>query len=399
MKIAKRIKENRIFFITFILISLVSAYYIASKGLSNLMENFYSPLYVVDFNCGYSSRLLIGAIFSLFRGDKINILTLTKILLVFYFICCFLISLFVNNRLKKTKFEYLTVYVVLIILSPIFISLIGYFGSTDVFWIMLALGSIAVVDKKYLRWLAPIFCAVAISIHEVFATTYMPVIALAILYQFAKKPTTGNFVYVFVSALIMGSATVYFMFIGDGTMKMTSDEMVAYAESRLDLNGENLSDYYLRSVFFWERDEVGSYNGFFGYLKYNFDRYAIGDPGMFKTSMVFNLLNIIGSVPFVCLMIKSFKTEKNTLKKFIFIASLLMIPATVATVFMSSDAERYSLHLFLPIAMFLLMLIKEKDKSFDHSYNFFATTFAKHKYAFILVSIAFVKIMISGVRF
>ncbi|MBR5262299.1 MAG: hypothetical protein IKV49_00620, partial [Clostridia bacterium] len=200
MKLIEKSKENKIFFITFILLCLTSLNFILQRDFTQLVDSDYYPLYVVNYDCGFSSRLLVGAVFSLFFGEALSIQALTAVLYGIYILLCLSLSIFINNYLKNTDFEMLGIYAAFMIVSPAFTSILNYFGILDIFWFFCAMGALAVINKKGLRWLVPVFCIIGLAIHEVFLTTYMPVIAIAVLYQLIKKPCAANYAFAAVCA-------------------------------------------------------------------------------------------------------------------------------------------------------------------------------------------------------
>lgn len=399
MKISEKVKENKIFFVTFILLNLTCFIFISQRDFFNMMDNFYYPLYVINYDCGYSSRLLVGAVFSLFFKDTLNVDVLSVTLLIIYLIMCFCLSLFINNYIKKTKFEAIGIYAVFMILCPAFISLVNYFGILDIFWIFCTMGALWVVDKKGLRWLVPLFCIIGLAVHEVFLTTYLPVIAIAVLYQFAKKPDTSNLIYAILCAVIIGAFSVYFFFIGDSTMKMTSDELVEFARNRLDEKGKCFDDFYLRSVFFWEVPDVEEYHGLSGYLSYIFNVYTQGDSARIKTILYFVISDGLVSAPFVYVIIKALKKEQKLIRKFIFFCSLMPIPLILFQLLVSTDTERFAMHWLVIILFVLLFFVKEKDLTFGEAYSEAAVSVSKNKVSLALAALAVAKIVFSGVRF
>ncbi len=382
MKISKKIKENKLFFVIFGLMMLSSAVYLFDKSFIGIISDEYYPLYVVNYDCGYSSRLFIGALFSLFFKERISITAITAVLLILYFIICFFISLFINSYLKENKYSTsLGLYMTLMVISPTFLALVSYLGTTDIFWLFLVLGSVFLAEKKYLRWLVPVFCVISLAIHEVFCITYLPLIVLILLYRFFQKSDKSGLIFLIVSILIIGAAAIYFAFIGDGTMKMTPDQFIDFATGRLDLEGTQFSDYYARSVFFWETPDLDGYSGFLGYLKYNMEKFVFGINGTFYKIATHIISVLLTATPFFFLMVRCAKQEKNLGRKFIFICSLLLILPTLTILFFSTDTERYCLHFILNMILFLSFLAKENDNTFTESCNWLAKKIETNKIA------------------
>ena len=400
MKILERVKENKFFFITFSMLLLITFEYLGQKEAIHYIDNYYFPLYAINYDCGYCSRLLIGAIFSLFFGDKpISTTVILNTLMATYLIICFLISLFLNNYLKKTKFEAIGVYALFIVIAPTMIGYLRFLGTLDLFWMPFVLGSLWLVNKKGWRWLVPVFCAISLCIYELFVTTYLPVIAIAVFYQFVKKPDVSNFVYIAACAVLVGAATIYFLVLGDSTMKMTSDRMVEFARNRLDATGASFDDGYLRSVFFWERPDTENYSGFVGYIQYNFDVFTKDDQSSLKTNIFFLTSNLISAVPFLWIIAKTFRKVKKPIEKFVFFCCFSMPVFMAINLLLSSDTERFSMHFLLTLIFLLVFFVKENDSAFSESYDDIMNKIGKNKAIFAIVGVCLARVVLSGVRF
>lgn len=400
MKILNHFKENKIFYITFSMLMFVSFEYLVQKEVIHYLDNYYFPLYVINYDCGFCSRLLVGTVFSLFFGDTLDVLVLNKFLLCFYIFVCFILSIFINNSLKNTKYDKaLGVYSFFIVISPVMLAFLRFLGTLDLFWLPFVILSLVVVDKKGWRWLVPVFCVISLCLYELFVTTYLPVMAIIVFYQFAKKPNLSNFIYIAVCAVVVGAATLYFLIIGDSTMKMTSDQMVEFARNRLDETGRTFDDGYLRSVFFWELPQVEKYSGFGGYIKYNFDIYTAGDASALKTIFFFLISNTITAVPFLYMTAKSFRKADKPIKKFTYLCCLLTFAFMFINLLLSTDTDRFSLHSLLAPLLLLMFFVREKDEAFSESYDETLVKFGENKSVVIIVALALSRIVLSGVRF
>lgn len=399
MKLTQKSNENKIFFVTFILLCLTALNFILQRDLTQLVGSEYYPLYVVNYNCGFSSRLLVGAVFSLFFKETLSVQTLTAVLFAIYILLCLCLSLFINNYLKNTAFEMLGIYAAFMIVSPAFVSVLNYFGILDIFWFFCTMGALAVMNKKGLRWLVPVFCIIGLAIHEVFLTTYLPVIAIAVLYRFIKKPCAVNFIFVAVCAVVVGAASVYFLIIGDSTMKMTADEMVEFARSRLSTDASNFPDWYMRSVFFWEIPNVEKYEGFSGYLQYNLIEWLKTNPSSLQIIGFFLISDIISSIPFIYLIVGAFRKAESPAKKFVYLCCLMTVPLLLLQIFFSTDTERFSMHWLTVMLFILLFFAKENDSAFRLAFEEAKLRLSEKKISLAFFGIAAARIILSGVRF
>lgn len=399
MKILNKIKENKIFFVTFGALMYVSFTYLVQKENIHYIDNYYYPLYVINYDCGFSSRLLIGAIYSLFFGEKLSIDALLYSLLIIYTVVCFLFSLTVNNYLKRTNYKAIGIYALFMVASPAMLAFLRYLGTLDLFLMFFVLGSLYFVNKKGLRWLVPVFCVVSLCLYDLFATTYLPLMAIAVFYQFVKKPNVSNFIYIAVCAVVVGFATVYFLILGDSTMKMTSEQMVEFARERLEAPANNFDEYYLRSVFFWETPQVENYHGFLGYIKYNFEHYIHGDRSAVKMLCFFIVSNLLSSIPFVYLIAKAFKKAETPLKKFIYFCSFAPILCMLINLLLSTDPDRFSLHFLLSVIFTLLFFVSENDTAFSEAYNDGRITLKKNKTLCAIIGLCIAGVVLTGVKF
>lgn len=400
MKALKWIKENKIFFVTFGMLMIVSLQYCLQKDPMHYIDNYYYPLYVINYDCGYCSRLLIGAICSLFFGETLEAVSIIRLLLCVYVFVCLILSIFINNYLKNTKYDLVGVYAFFMVISPVMLAFLHFLGTLDLFFIAFVLASVWLVDKKGWRWLVPVFCVISLCIYEMFATTYLPIMAIIVFYQFVKKPNASNFIYIAVCALVVGTATVYFLILGDSTMKMTSDEMVSFARNRLDEQVRNFDDGYLKSAFFWELPKVEQYDdNFLGFIKYCFEIYTKNDSSSIKKNAFFIFSNIVSALPFIYLTLKSFKKAEKPLSKFIFLCSLAPIPCMLINLLLSTDTDRFSLHFLLAIFLLLIFFIKEKDADLSASYDEATRKLDQNKTVLAIIGLSIARTVLSGVRF
>ncbi len=399
MKVLNHFKENKIFYITFGMLMFISFEYLVQKEIIHYIDNYYFPLYVINYDCGFCSRLLVGSVFSLFFGDTLGAINLTRILICVYIFSCFIFSIFINNCLKNTKYDTVGIYSFFIVASPVMLAYLRFLGTLDLFWMIFILASLWLVDKKGWRWLVPVFCVISLCIYELFVTTYLPVMAIAVFYQFVKKPNVSNFIYISACAVIVGAATVYFLIIGDSTMKMTSDQMVEFARGRLDAVGCNFDDFYVRSAFFWEVPHVEQYSGFLGYIKYNYDIYTAGDASALNNIFYFVISNMLSAVPFFYLIAKAFKKAKKPIEKFIFFCCFSTFAFMIINLLLSTDTDRFSLHFLLASLLLLVFFIKENDANFSEGYDEAIKKIGKNKAILAIVGLSIARIVFSGVRF
>ncbi len=367
IKISEKIKDNKFFFVIFGVLTLSSVFYLTDREFTNIVSSYYTPLYAANYDCGFSSRLFIGSVFSLFFKDKISLSAITATLLVVYYIVCFLLSLLINNYLKKSDIKKpVGVYITFLVLSPVFVAMLKYLGTTDVFLLLFLIASFFVIDKKYLRWLLPVFCIIALATHEFFAVMYLPVIAFAVFEQFAKKPDKTNLIYLIFCALTCGAGAVYFLIFGRETMAMSSSEMIDFVKSRLDLQGGEFPDFYIRGAYFWEGEEatLNYQRNLLGYVQYAFDEFVSKN---YKEIALALISNFLSAAPLMFVLTKAVRYEKNTMQKLGLVCAFAVPFISTFLLFMSTDVARHSQHFIVNVIFIILFLVKEQNTAFRYS--------------------------------
>lgn len=398
LKVLDKVKENKLFFITFGVIILNSVFFIYNNGLASLMEKYYASLYVVDYSCGYSSRLLIGSIFSLFLKDNFSYEVIVLILLIVYFFFCLFFSLIVNKYLKNTDYKHLGLFVVFLAATPFFMGFLDFFGIVDMFWPFIIMFSLWAVDKKGLRWLVPVVCVAGIAIHEYFTVTYMVPCAIMIYHQFAKKPNVSNFIYVAFSAVLLSAASYYFLFVGSETMKMTSDELFDYVKNITNIKGDTYAETYVKAIFFWKEHPTALQSNepeYITYIKTLISGYTANNKNDIISIFSFILSLCMISSPFAWIFAKSFKSEKSPFKKITYLLSLTPILLGMICQIVSTDDTRFMLHFIVMIIFLLLFMVKEQEEVFIENY----TKMTKKATNPLIVVIAMLisKFLVSGV--
>lgn len=372
LKILEKAKENKLFFITFIVMMVNSVVTVYDTGLNNLMQSYYASLYVVNYSCGYSSRLLVGSVFSLFFKDKLSYETIVTVLLIVYFLLCLSFSLFINKYLKLTKYEHLKIYIIFMTATPFITGILDFLGVVDIFWPFIMMFCLWAIDKKGVRWLVPFVCVIGIAIHEYFTVTYMVPCAIMIYHQFAKKPNTANLIYVVFSAIVLSAASYYFLFIGSETMKMSLDELIVYINGRANLGNSVIDEFYIKDVFFWRSKSSlifeNTTSTYLDYIKY-IPTYLTANNTFNLMSVVYFFLSLcIIFSPVVYILAKTFKAEKSPFKKLTWLLSFTPFLLGLFCQVISTDDTRFMFHYIVITTVFIFFMFKENDEAFITSY-------------------------------
>lgn len=391
--VKEKLNRNRLFFLAFAALAIQTAIYMTTTDIADLIQPYYYPMYAIDFSVGVCSRALIGSVISLF-ADKIDVYALNVALLAVHIVGIFLICLFLNSCYKINKSDFLFVFCVVLLFS-VNKTLLDYMGIMDIYWILGAAACILIVNRKYLRWLIPLICTLCFAAHNAFVLTYMPVVLLAVLYVCVKNPTKSNAAFLAFCVLTVGAAAVYFVFIGDGTVRLTEQELVEYLNRKLPAKSEDEYWYILYSLYGTVPDKP-QVQGFGNYISFmlEFTRDSLSDNNSFFYRMI--VLCLAGAVPFYMLIVKMIKKSSGVFEKITLALTFLFIPLNLLATLLSTDTERFVSSFLLVMMMFVMLLIRNRDAAFSESLGELKQLAAKHKVPVAAAAIIVINFILDG---
>ncbi len=157
--------------------------------------------YLTTYEFGFAGHCLVGSFLTLFTKyityKSIYIMAITSAVLLITLVS-FLLGKVIRNSEDEIK-NAMVIFTFLFLFSPFSITyLYGFhFSRFDTYWLMLTLLSIMVINKKYLRFLIPVFLAAAMLIHHGYISNYMPAVAIPLLYEMYKSKYKKDKVFLF----------------------------------------------------------------------------------------------------------------------------------------------------------------------------------------------------------
>jgi hypothetical protein len=288
--------------------------------------------YLLTYEFGFNSQALVGSIISLFTeivtGQMIYVVSVIS-----YLILTIQISLILGMLIRHAQQELKSstiVFSLLFLASPLSVTyLLGMnTGRLDIYWIILTLLALVFLKRPVLRWTIPLLCVGAISVHQGYMATYMPALAIPMLYEVFKSKFSKIYAAVFsFSCLALISLFVFFQFF---PAHIPFDNAVDFAD-------------YLSAKSDFTASVPMLYVGFFAPLKESLGEYVL--PLSASYSLPVGISFLAFSLPlifvFTCIWNKSFKHTENKFLKFIFLlcaaSPLVFIPAA----FIANDWDRY----------------------------------------------------------
>ena len=173
--------------------------------------------YMLTYEFGFISSALVGSIVSLFT-DRLTTHMIFVIGLISFFVLIAQISILLGYIIRKgqqNERPAIIIFAILFLASPLSITyLLGYhFALLDTYWIIITLLALFFLKKNFFVWVVPLLCAVAVSVHQGYLVTYMPALAIPILYEIYKTNRSKKSIAIFSSScLVIITLFVFFQF-------------------------------------------------------------------------------------------------------------------------------------------------------------------------------------------
>lgn len=280
--------------------------------------------YLLTYEFGPVSRALIGSVFSLFT-DRITHNMIYVSACISYIFLCVLISFLLGKLIRKSNADIKVAVITIVILflsSPFSITyLLGiHIGRFDVYWIIITLLALIFLKQPNLKWTVPFLCAVAVSVHQGYMDTYMPALAIPMLYEVYKsKYAKKNIILFSASCLTMIVLFLVYQFYSASLPFNDAIGFADYLSSKADFKAsapQLYVEYYAPFTEYWLEDIF---------------------PLMKTFAMPLTLSYLFISFPlfafFGYIWKRAFQTANNKFLKFIFllcaIAPIAFIPAAL----------------------------------------------------------------------
>jgi len=288
--------------------------------------------YLLSYEFGFHSQSLIGSVIYLFT-DKITSRLIYLIAIAAFLILAFQISILLGCLIRtspQSMRSSVIIFAVLFLASPLSVTyLLGmHTERLDVYWIFITLLATVFLKRPVLRWLIPILCAIAVSVHQGYMSTYMPALAILLLYEVYRSKYSVKSIAVFIlSCIIMIVLFVFFQFAHPSYPFENAADFAKYLSAKSDFSASAPMLYigFLAPFKDW----------FYGYVLPFTKSYAL------PLGIVLLTFSLPLIVVFLYVWRQSLRNADKKFLKFIFLlcvaAPLVFIPAAVV----ANDWDRY----------------------------------------------------------
>jgi len=197
--------------------------------------------YVITYQLGFIGRAFIGSIIALFT----DYLTLKefKILLVSVALALLtLISFLLGKVIAKTESDSkntVLLFVLLFVSAPVSMTyLFGtHYGRLETFLLIFTFAALIALKNRRFKWAVPLICFAAVATHQGYLVTYMPALAIPMLYEVYRSKYSKKSIIIFSSGCaVMIGFFVYFQLFSKGQLNFaTAEEMGKALSLRTDM--------------------------------------------------------------------------------------------------------------------------------------------------------------------
>lgn len=340
---------------------------------------FFSPpvavYYFPSYKLGFINKAFIGSVFSLFTDYLTNNeLIIVNIIVVFFLFT--LISIILGKAIGKSDSAFkpaVTIFTFLLLTAPLsFSSLIErHFGRLDIFLLIFTLLGLVCLKLPGIKWIIPVLCFAAVATHPGYLVTYMPALAIALLYEVYRNKYSKKSIILFsISCIVLISFFIYFQLFSPRINFASAEQLGSYFSKRTDMK---ISISVL-------------------YIEYFYKYRQLADPKLFSdlfipmlkgtilpTIIVFTAFTFPLIIIFISVWKHSIHNADNLFLKLIFIlcacAPIAFIPAAI----FGQDWERWWAAAidcqFMLIFYFIISNEKPLKDSLIHISNFFNSHF------------------------
>lgn len=330
------------------------------------VDGLFHCLYIGDFSIGLSSRLLVGSVLSLFSdtvtADMIDIFA--KVFLYLSFVLQSLLSACIIKKGLRDKNIFLILLAVLFVMNPVSVCTYArYFGVLDLFFYVVFLFAVIIQIKgrSTLQFFVAALSIAGLLIHYAYFLAFFPSLFVLGLYRTVnaeKKDSLKEAAALGVHSVLSTGMFFYLTVFAKNCLIMTSEEMLAYVNSKADkslfIYGDYLN-YYLYDIFRGEQIyDTGSSLSALVNINMELVKPDVCIKYLLLTAPLFVLYYAV-----CVLLIKGAKGKK----RLPFIAMAAMPLALVPELILSSDSLRWitSTVLCLFTVMFALILMKAPE--------------------------------------
>ena len=341
--------------------------------------------YLLDYNLGFIPRAFIGSVVGLLT-QRVTEKWLTGFILLSFLLVYALLALLLGAMLRRVPAEQkqaavflLAVFLFANFSVKVFVQNIGL---PDIYLFFFVLLAAVCLKNKVAKWLVPLFCVAGVAAHYGFVMVFFPLVFVMLCYETVQsKNKAGGVILAAVSVAATISSSVYFMLFSNSFVKMESEKVYVYLQSKADFP---VWRYFVDGILFYTDintgREVAGFSGFMTVLK---ETAAEGfRPAVFAGSLI--LLTPL-FLFFFFIWKNAIKHSTGRFEKTVFLLCLaLPLPLLPWFVF-STDTPRFLGEIFVVQFAALFYMLYDRNEAVAGSLKKAETFFKKYPLLLLLL--------------
>lgn len=367
-----------------ILILLLILFIPKRSDLAN--NDVYVTLLIFDYKIGFAPRLFIGSFMSLFTDYK-SVAFMNRFMDIVCVATLLLFAVFTGQIIRKVgdKAKEIPIFFIILFIAIPYSRAVLFPGpivSLDRFLVLFTLLALIAINKPVMKWFVPILIFMGLATYQGFAFTYMPAIAILLIYEISRNKKSKESITLCVVAFITMAvfSAYFFLYHGINSFKNV-DELLAYAANITDLRE------YLKGF-----DIKYTLNGYFFTKPANFFwSYIVSAGWEGLKSEVFGIIYLMPIfVIFFVIWKNSIKSSSNKAEKFIYILCILAPLARLPMFLFSTNFLRGRASVVVVQFFLIFYFLYSGNKTVMESAKQIVTFFRQHILLFILLVVYFI---------
>lgn len=197
--------------------------------------------YVINYHSGFIARAFIGSVIACFT-DYLTLKQFKIIAFAATLVLIALISFLIGKVISKTDQEFKNAVIISVfffVSAPVSMTymLEAHFGRFDVFLLLFTLIGLVCLRNPVLKWTVPVLCFAAVATHPGYMVTYLPALAIPMLYEVYRSRCSKKSIIIFSSScIILIGFFVYFQLFSRRQLDFsTAEEMGRYLSQHTDM--------------------------------------------------------------------------------------------------------------------------------------------------------------------
>lgn len=381
--------SNKQYYELFIFAALMFQFMVLCPSIQQLNPFAITPYFLSYQDFGFNSRLFVGSIIKLF-SEYISSSAIYYCIVIVIIGMNALVAATLGKVLRRSPadgLDSMKIFLFLFLSSPFSLSFLFYgenFGRFDTYLVIITVVMMLIVRRKYLRWLVPLLCVIAVAIYQGYIMLYMPVIAIILVYEcYKNKFALSSLLLCGSSFVLVNALSIYCQYFTPRFDFKDAEAVVEYLAHRTDFK---LSEIMIFTEYF-----INVVNSF---------SYQVQIVKAFALPYTVSVLIMTSPLimVFISLWSLAFRTARDRFSRFI-VLLCIVAPLMSLPTFIGNDWDRWISAVFITQFALSFYLMDSGFDCVSKSAEKISSYFTTHKMLLVFILIFLSVLMFSVSRF